>query len=600
MSSSSPKEGPPQDVVALFHASFHPTQGNIVDWSRKNDDELSLDGVEFCALPSGLHTVDQDVIYFTHGSCPGVCVFRRRKTTAHGQRGFRLSSFGVLLAPSVRPRPWLHVPALHALADEFYEASADEDVESLHEERWTSARAFFEAREVRHEDLGGAGQWNGWDEELDNEPSTSSTQPSPNPTMNLSHFLRLLGPSSLTIYKHILGRKRVLIYTPPPVERACMLCYAAADMCFEDQAGDAELTPEAARARLKGKQRAGVRVLGMVTLHDLEKLNQEAVGGRGFVACTTDALFLERPQYYDLIIDLTTTETAKGTRPMLSQSRRHLSAGARSPSFRLSTIRFTWSDVKLWSELERILQLDPECEPGHTCGAGPSVASSTATASSSRWTDAWRVYEDVCLLCAGFWMGLRTREWGGGVRLEGPDELDLSENVRRVGAGIEGGTVPRNRALRRASGMVIRRASVPGKAMSPVEESRTEDTAEGGQGEERTDGLEGETEGEAEGALEWVELQRRQALTTRALLQALHTNTSFLLGQLALCLPPAEERPSRVVLAPRELLAFELGPLSGLDARFLGWLAAEYGQGSSIAVKKGWREIVGLMFGVGS
>ena len=89
----------------------------------------------------------------------------------------------------------------------------------------------------------------------------------------------------MTIYKHILGRQRVLIYTPPPVERACMLCYATADMCFEDQAADSEPAPDVARARLKGKQRAGVRVLGMVTLHDLEKLTKEAEDGRGFVAC---------------------------------------------------------------------------------------------------------------------------------------------------------------------------------------------------------------------------------------------------------------------------------------------------------------------------
>ena len=67
-------------TVAIFHASFHPTQGNIVDWSAKANDgaftnarqlctivseyytDLYLDGVEFCVLPSGLHTVDRDVM----------------------------------------------------------------------------------------------------------------------------------------------------------------------------------------------------------------------------------------------------------------------------------------------------------------------------------------------------------------------------------------------------------------------------------------------------------------------------------------------------------------------------------------------------------
>jgi len=68
-------------AVAIFHASFHPTQGHVVDWSLKASDgwpptrlswnsdannintDLNLDNVEFSALPSGLHLVDQDVVY---------------------------------------------------------------------------------------------------------------------------------------------------------------------------------------------------------------------------------------------------------------------------------------------------------------------------------------------------------------------------------------------------------------------------------------------------------------------------------------------------------------------------------------------------------
>ena len=49
------------------------------------------------------------------------------------------------------------------------------------------------------------------------------------------------------------------------------------------------------------------RVLGMVTLNDITSLEAESATGRGWIACTTDALFMEKPQYYDLIIDLTTS-----------------------------------------------------------------------------------------------------------------------------------------------------------------------------------------------------------------------------------------------------------------------------------------------------
>ena len=47
------------------------------------------------------------------------------------------------------------------------------------------------------------------------------------------HLLRMLGPSSLTLCIHVLGR--ILIYTQLPLEATYFLCLVAADMCFEDQ-----------------------------------------------------------------------------------------------------------------------------------------------------------------------------------------------------------------------------------------------------------------------------------------------------------------------------------------------------------------------------
>ncbi|KAH9170843.1 hypothetical protein EDB89DRAFT_1976266, partial [Lactarius sanguifluus] len=48
------------------------------------------------------------------------------------------------------------------------------------------------------------------------------------PTLYLPHLLCVLGPSSLTLHKHVLGRRRILIYTQQPSKRP-------ADMCFGDQ-----------------------------------------------------------------------------------------------------------------------------------------------------------------------------------------------------------------------------------------------------------------------------------------------------------------------------------------------------------------------------
>ena len=94
-----------------------------------------------------------------------MCVFSRRPTSEHGQRGFRLSSLGILLARSLRPRPWRHVPALKALVRELHSDPAAQGDSS--QDVWAPARRFFELRKARLEDLGGAGAWNRWSEELE-------------------------------------------------------------------------------------------------------------------------------------------------------------------------------------------------------------------------------------------------------------------------------------------------------------------------------------------------------------------------------------------------------------------------------------------------
>lgn len=214
------------------------------------------------------------------------------------------------------------------------------------ESDWDPVRAFFEERKVRDLNVASSlSNWEGWDHELQGPFSDSC------PTVHLPHLLRILGPSALTLYKHILGRRRVLVITLPPVEAACILCQVAADMCYQEQVSelvstyDDEDDEEGSPQRLKGKNTAGVKVLGMVTLNDMDKLNLESKSGRGWIACTTDSIFLDKPSYYDLIIDLRTA--TPNNRPSFFLSKLAEQPSVRGPSHKLSSVRFTWSDVRL-------------------------------------------------------------------------------------------------------------------------------------------------------------------------------------------------------------------------------------------------------------
>lgn len=105
--------------------------------------------------------------YFTKDGLPGVCIFRRRKTTEQGHRGFRLSSLGILLAKSLRPKPWRHTAALKDLITTIYDKLENTEQLQPADGDWDPAVAFFNDRKVVREDLGGAGDWKGWNFELE-------------------------------------------------------------------------------------------------------------------------------------------------------------------------------------------------------------------------------------------------------------------------------------------------------------------------------------------------------------------------------------------------------------------------------------------------
>lgn len=126
--------------------------------------------------------------------------------------------------------------------------------------------------------------------------------------------------------------------------------------------------------------------------------------------------------------------------------------------------------------------------------------------------------------------------------------------------------------------------------------------------------------------LEDLALRRTsQVSTTMALLQTFHAHTAF---QLSVLEDLLKERGLKTVsspttggarlseagnssgtlqagenlltLTPRDILSFELGPLSTLDSKYLEWLAAEYaGDGIQVVVKRSWRDMLGIFFGYG-
>jgi hypothetical protein len=182
--------------------------------------------------------------------------------------------------------------------------------------------------------------------------------------------------------------------------------------------------------------------------------------------------------------------------------------------------------------------------------------------------------------------------WGQ-VRLEGDDDLSVGGSyVRNLGMGIEGRPAAPPELDRRdsgASGSSKNTKRVSGTSVGPKISNRD--------GEGRSVQL-----GNDEDAR--VREQEQQILLTLALLQTFHAHTTNLLSTLSRYLPSAPapssgNNLSTIYLSPKDLYAFELGGLSGLDAQFIEWLGEEYGSRVrvKIIVRRGWKDLARLMLG---
>ena len=225
----------------------------------------------------------------------------------------------------------------------------------------------------------------------------------------------------------------------------------------------------------------------------------------------------------------------------------------------------------------------------------------------------------MCLVCAGLWTGRTWRNNRHGLQeswteAEEDRSFDNPVRVRAYGEGIEGrpiagaGGPAQLRSDRQAAKQYLRSPwmATPSVAEDDVTKDAYHDEEE---------------EGEEDAVL----VHNRRTRTTLALLQTFHAQTRFWLSRLATLLPPhctatttsselrtngegggAEERREEAVvvqLAPRDVLELGLSPLSSLDACFVEWLAEEYVAGAgmrvSVTVRRGWRDLVGLVFPVG-
>ncbi|XP_057709698.1 DENN domain-containing protein 11-like [Corythoichthys intestinalis] len=276
-------------IVSVFVVTFNTRTGNMLEWCLPKD--MDLEGVEFKAIASGSHRVTTDFIYFRKGSYFGLACFANMAVESTAERGARMKSVGIL-SPSYtllyrymsflehQVRLQLQSPGHYSPLEAFYEdkralllPSGDDVVSVCPINVWGAA--------INHS----------------MHPEMKITHPAG----CMSQFIRFFGEQIMVLWKLALLRRRILIFSPPPVGVVCYRVYCCCCLANISIPGVGAAVPE-------------FRPFFYVNVADIGALENEL----SYVACTTEKIFEEKRDLYDVYVDNQNVKTYReGLKPLL-------------------------------------------------------------------------------------------------------------------------------------------------------------------------------------------------------------------------------------------------------------------------------------------
>ena len=292
-----------------------------ITWKRSLDN-IDLDGVEYKSLPSGLHSVKEDLVYFIHRDCAGVSCFVQEESDAQ-HRNASFAAVGVLVPLSYGRlgRSWMRAAALRQLARDVVKDTQDTRALELfwkqHGRESTDAskdatsspsipRASLQPESERKRKRAQSDTTAGL--------APDSTTTPDHPALCMPELLNTFGPLLFPLYRAALLRKRILILGTPPVQRSCNFVYMLSILSSVPQ-------PLKDVTSLDSEALMRMQPLFSVGIYDIPTLS-ERTDGTGWVACTTDDILGEKQDLYDMLVSLPPHSSPKANKrwPTLSMS----------------------------------------------------------------------------------------------------------------------------------------------------------------------------------------------------------------------------------------------------------------------------------------
>ncbi|KAK5945261.1 hypothetical protein PMZ80_002465 [Knufia obscura] len=376
---SPPAEQALPAITALFLVTFDNRKGYTISWQECLD-SIKLDGVvEFKSLPSGLHNVNEDLVYFVHDDHAGISAFLREDDEA-AARNARMLSVGVLVPEAGRMgKSFLYAQELKELARTLI--NKPDDLSPL--------RRLWEKHKKSGDDSPDSPQEAPSTEGYQKlrAPSTTSLQthathralPPHHPALAMPELLHVFGPLIFPLIRAALLQKRILILGEAPVETTCNFVYAISILSTISRSVGAHI-PNFDPSKSSPRPLFNIGISDISTLETLEG---------PWIACTTDDVLTSKHHLFDLLVILPTASPLQkhknGTYPKLINSSPDL-----SKQFPKQGLRATRRDARRITSLKNSLQPLPSGSSSNATDRHHEAddnASTTTTSSLSTIND---------------------------------------------------------------------------------------------------------------------------------------------------------------------------------------------------------------------
>ncbi|KAG6141032.1 hypothetical protein E4U28_003220 [Claviceps purpurea] len=324
----------PPPIAALFLIDFDVKAGYTITW-RRAVPNVELDGrVEYKSLPSGLHTVRDDLIYFVDGAHAGLSAFVNEPCQEEEARHARMIAVGILVPLSYGRlgRAWRHAEKLKELAAQL---AKDRNRIDILERYWDTNKA-------GHGEDDGTQNPAHFPDTPPQEPTRHGRRRSASdgialiphehnlspyhPAWSLVNLLDKFGPLIFPIHRAALLRKRILISCHAPVHEVCDFVYDISILSNIPLSVADRLPAPSPTSRLRPLFTIGVHDIPFL-MDDLEaqKRRQDGLAdpgdeaGSGWIACTTDSILAMKDTLWDMLITMPPNNTTHAS-PSFSSS----------------------------------------------------------------------------------------------------------------------------------------------------------------------------------------------------------------------------------------------------------------------------------------